>query len=149
MIILAVDPGKTTGLARVDWEGDDLHQVETVEYEFADTCRWLWRNFGQCPPATTRIVAERFIITAATAKKSQAPFSLEVIGVVKYLALVYKHREPRLQTSSDAKNFSTNARLRALGLWHRGGGGHANDALRHAVKWAVDAGYSSPKLILQ
>jgi hypothetical protein len=95
-----------------------------------------------------RIVVERFTITAETGKKSQSPWSLEIIGAIKYICHINGLPEPTLQTPTDAKNFSPNPRLKALALWHRGGHGHALDALRHALLYAVKNGYRDKRLIL-
>lgn len=81
--------------------------------------------------ANVRVVIEKYIISVETAKKSQQPWSLELIGVVrkdcwKYGAMLI------LQKPSD-KESAPNELLRHVGFWHVGGDGHANDAFRHAL----------------
>lgn len=135
--LLGVDPGKTTGMCLLDtsnpmnpvvlWSGEfnvkDFYQKaeETVEAHYMEGLE---------------IVCENFIITQATAKKGQAPWSLRGCGVMEFLSM--KFNCPfTLQKPVDAKNFSTNAKLRLAGFWHVGGEGHANDALRHCMLYLV------------
>jgi hypothetical protein len=83
------------------------------------------------------IVCERFVINQQTVRNSQAPYSLEQIGVLKHLCRVSKIApDPdkiRFQAPVDAKNMFPNPALKKLGIWHRGGEGHALDAIRHAL----------------
>lgn len=89
----------------------------------------------------TQFVIENFFITQATAKNSQAPWSLKVIGAVEWVCLREGLSPLVLQTPSDAKNFVPDAKLRALGYRSRGGGGHHNDAARHLVLYRVNHGW--------
>ena len=52
------------------------------------------------------------------------------------------------QMPVDAKRMFPNEALKALGTWHRGGEGHANDAMRHALLRLVKTGWV-PKELLQ
>jgi hypothetical protein len=81
----------------------------------------------------THVVFERFKITDET---PDSPWSLELIGIIKFWCYVYGKKWDQ-QTPSDAKEFSTNEKLKAVGFWHVGGEGHANDSLRHAMLWYV------------
>lgn len=77
----------------------------------------------------TVVVCERFIINVNTVGNSQAPWSLELIGVSRYLAAKHDCAFV-LQTPADAKNFMKDERVKKLGWWQKGKP-HANDALRH------------------
>jgi hypothetical protein len=81
------------------------------------------------------VACERFTITAQTVRNSQAPYSLEQIGVLKHLCRESGHSVDAIsfQAPVDAKRMFPNEVLRGLGIWHRGGAGHANDAIRHAL----------------
>lgn len=144
--VLCVDPGKMTGICLYDWRGDDPSIAWSDELEFMDTCHRVNATLQQCDSVV--LVCESFIITPQTAKNSVAPWSLELIGVMKYLTGALGKPAPVMQTAGDAKRFCDNDRLRALGLWHRGGAGHARDALRHGVLYMVRAGWQ-PKNLLQ
>jgi hypothetical protein len=47
-----------------------------------------------------------------------------------------------------AKVAINNEQLKAVGLWHRGGAGHANDALRHIAIRLINVGWRDPRLLL-
>jgi hypothetical protein len=133
--LLAVDPGLATGVALLDiTDTENIFVVNTWECdveEFYDLAEKVLEDFGEI-----EVVAERFIITVQTAKLSQAPWSLEMLGILKFLCRKYKHRIT-LQKPSE-KTFAPNDKLRLAGFWHRGGDGHANDALRHALVYIVN-----------
>lgn len=97
-------------------------------------------------PIRIKVAAERFVISSATARKTAAPWSLEVIGQVRGLAWKYGLGPVTLQDAASAKNLVTNTRLKGLGLWHRGGEGHAMDALRHGAFCCVNSGWRGPGL---
>lgn len=142
--ILALDPGKTTGTAYHDTETGD---VEFRQLNFDDTCQYagtLTAKHGE----SLLIVAESFIITANTAKNSQAPWSLELIGVARFFSRFYCGRDLRLQSPASAKRFSSDERLRMLG-WYNKGMGHANDAARHLLLLEATRGYLTTEQLQQ
>lgn len=149
MIVFSVDPGLASGIALLSTVDDpDIIQMgswEMTQEETEDATQRIIDTYKD--DFDLRIVIERFTITAETAKKSPSPWSLELIGSIKYICRINGMPVPTLQTPTDAKNFVPNARLKALGLWHKGGHGHALDALRHAVLYAVKNGYRDKRLI--
>lgn len=78
------------------------------------------------------VVCEDYRITPQTLKKTWQPFSLWQIGLLHYLCQVHDV-EFLLQTAAEAKGFSTDAKLKAMGWYNATSGGHANDALRHLM----------------
>lgn len=147
--VLAVDPGKATGIAFFEFDKEVGEPVllktwETQFEEFAEVIRGVLYYYPN-----TEVVCERFTITAQTAKNSQAPFSLEHIGVLKQIMLDYGRKTETLvmQTPTDAKNMFDNPKLKRLGYWHRGGGGHALDAIRHGLLHLVKTGWRSKSLL--
>lgn len=153
MIVLAVDPGKASGIALLSWEPEgendpELNYSEEVQPEdFAQEIRialgFLKHN------ETLYVACESFIINAQTARNSQAPYSLEQIGVLKHLCREagYDPSNIAFQAPVNAKNMFPNKSLQALGTWHRGGAGHANDAIRHGLLRLVKAGWKPKKLL--
>ena len=148
--VLAVDPGKATGLALFSREGDSepilVWSKEVQQEEFAEVVRSvLW-------DPTIRyhldVVCERFTINSNTVKNSQSPYSLEQIGILKQLLL--DNGRPiddiYFQSPADAKAMFDNPKLKKLGYWHRGGEGHALDAIRHALLRLVKIGWKPIKL---
>lgn len=146
--VLAVDPGKTTGMALFSI-GDDLDPelLWTSEEEFVGFVDKTRMTFMQYP--SLEVVCEKFTINMQTAKKSQAPYSLECIGALK-LILVDRGRDPeslRFQLPANAMSMFTNEKLKKLNYWHRGGAGHALDAIRHGLLYLVMAGWIPKKLL--
>lgn len=137
--VLSVDPGKTTGVAYLEWSGnpDDnpekRYSAELDPDNFASGVSAFltnWKTNGYF-----QVVCERFIINAQTVRNSQAPYSLEQIGVLKHLCREngYPIDGIKFQAPVDAKNMFPNEALKKLGTWHVGGDGHANDAIRHGL----------------
>lgn len=151
--VLAVDPGKTTGVAFFSWrDGEEPELLETYEVDFWSYAETL-RNkfdlvFSMLPEEqnkfTLHVACERFTINAQTVRNSQAPFSLEKIGVLKQIMLDYGHEieDLHLQSPADAKAMFDNSKLKKLEYWHRGGEGHALDAIRHGLLYMVRLGWS-------
>ena len=143
--VLAVDPGETTGLALVKRE--PLELMRTAEENWENAARFIDTALRELGGENVDVVVEKFTITSQTGKKSQQPWSLEVTGMCRLLAFMHKAGAITLQTPADAKSFSSNTRLRDLDLWHVGGGGHANDALRHVVLRLTRTGWRDSRLL--
>lgn len=133
--LISVDPGLNTGVAVFQFDGTRadpilLDSVELTEDEYAPYIR---KHFEAHPE--TEVACEKFTITMKTAKLSQAPYSLELIGVLKQI--VRDRGRPvsdiEIQTPENAKNKYPNPALKKLGFWHVGGGGHALDGIRHGL----------------
>jgi hypothetical protein len=82
------------------------------------------------------VVWEDYHITAQTAKLSQQPWSLNLIGVLQYFC--WKYNVEFEVHSPSRKVFANDKRLRLVGFWRKGMAGHANDAYRHAMVFIVD-----------
>ena len=151
--VLAIDPGKLSGVVLLEWEGGEIDpqqklSVEVNERDFfttVDIAMTGWRNYE-----SFAVVCERFTITAQTVRNSQAPFSLEQIGVLKHTCRMrgYKDEDIKFQAPVDAKTMFPNDKIKKVGIWHKGGEGHANDAIRHGLLRLVKTGWI-PKQLLQ
>lgn len=132
--LLAIDPGLATGACLIDLiDPEDpkaLWSVEASTSEFYDQIAQLVAH------PETHVVIEDFKITVETGKLTEAPWSLNLIGIVQYLCYL-NGKVLDFQLPSQ-KPFADNDKLRAVDFWHVGGEGHANDALRHAMIWIVD-----------
>jgi len=133
--VLAVDPGGNTGLA---WLIDDEFgsQVATGgRFGFHD-----WFTKAVAKVATPNVViCEDFIITSATARKTAQPDPHRIIGWLELWC--YQHGVPFiLQTPSQAKGFGTDAKLKFMGYYRAGNGGHDNDAARHLLTYCAVRG---------
>lgn len=151
---LAVDPGKISGIALLSWtkQDSDLPKLEASyevdDEEFSQVINQHLENWHQ--KEIFFVVCERFTITAQTVKNSQAPYSLEQIGVLKHLCRVaeYNINNISFQPPVDAKNMFPNEALKKIGTWHKGGEGHANDAIRHALLKMTKSGWK-PRILLE
>lgn len=150
MLIVSQDPGKKTGIAT--WSDEDItmalggevfipkgfHSFEaTVDEYFLFMAKIS--NYVYGAVEDTRFVSESFIITVQTAKNTQAGWSLELIGVMKYIAKLWFKQDVTLQAPNIGKTFGTDTKLRHMG-WYTKGAGHANDAARHLMTYAAQRG---------
>ncbi len=130
--VFAVDPGLVTGISLVGVDGREAIQLAVLQVAH--------RDFGflaelVIPTFRPHVVVEDFIITASTAAKTQAPWSLKQLGTAEYLA--GKYGCPFVtQPPSAAKAFVTNDMLKRIG-WYARGQDHGRDAQRHAVLYLV------------
>lgn len=147
-LTLSVDPGFLSGvsLTAVRAADNELVNLYSAELGFPEVVL-MCREFLQELPVK-RLVAEKFTITPQTGKNSQAGWSLEIIGCLKLLAHDFGLKL-ELQSPASAKSFATNDRLKQLGMWHTGGAGHANDALRHAVVSHVKNAWTHANLVAE
>lgn len=119
--IIAVDPGKTTGIAHLIDDGPPKYH----ELSFEETIDWLVEH----PDPDTIYVVESYTIMP---RAHNAPWSLEMIGAVKAFA----HQTGTtvvMQRPQNAKAFADNPRLKRLGWYSTKD--HARDALRHLVTY--------------
>lgn len=149
--VVVLDPGKTTGV--VDWTAGHHAEPPTVtwaELDFKGTCDKLLSIAAESVSTGNLdiiIICESFIITQQTAKNTQAPWSLELIGVARMISELYLGKPLILQQPSQAKRFSSDNRLKRMG-WFWKGKGHANDAARHLLLFTATRGLL-PQEVLQ
>lgn len=149
--ILSVDPGKASGICFFQYEqGYEPKMLWAGEYQqdrFAEPIREAIR-FAISYGLKIEIVCERFTINAQTVRNTQAPYSLEQIGILKQILLDHKMKPEDIifQSPADAKAMFSNEKLKKLGFWHKGGEGHALDSIRHAVLRLVKSGWVPTKL---
>jgi hypothetical protein len=147
-IVLSVDPGKATGMALLTRE----HEAEPVlvwsgEYQQEEYAQPIRETLRMYPDV--EVVCERFTINAQTVRNSQAPYSLEQIGILKQ-CLMDAGRKPDdiyFQSPADAKAMFDNSKLKKLEYWHKGGEGHALDAIRHGLLRLVKTGWKPVRLL--
>lgn len=154
MIVLAVDPGKTSGIAVLSWDKDSnedpkvLYSLEAQPETFGDEIFAAF-DYGN-ENEDFYVSCESFIINAQTVRNSQAPWSLENIGILKYVCQKsgYDPSNIAFQAPVNAKNMFPNPALKKVGTWHKGGEGHANDAIRHGLLRLVKLGWK-PTILLE
>jgi hypothetical protein len=150
--VLSVDPGKATGMALFSHEsGSDpvlLWSGEFQQDEYAKPIRQALALYGP-EEGGIEVACERFTINAQTVKNSQAPYSLEQIGILKQCLLDVDRPADDIyfQSPADAKALFPNPALKKLGYWHKGGEGHALDAIRHGLLRLVKSGWKPVGLL--
>lgn len=149
-LIMAVDPGGTTGVAWLV----KIVDAHGVHYEFGsaevpDGRFGFIEQFHRLAEVHVieRLIVEDFIINSGTVKKTQQVDPWRLVGYLEGWA--HQHGVPLvLQTPSTAKGFGSDEKLKFLG-WHRPSkGGHANDAARHLLVGTRDL-ESTRKLLLE
>lgn len=130
LFYLALDPGKTTGVA---WLVDGEFGFREVVGRF-DLYALLreWSSGGMIP----EIVVEEWTVRADTAKLSTQVDPHRIIGYVEGLAQ-HNGWPFSLQTPAQAKSFGTDSKLAKLGWSATTKGGHARDAARHLLTYLV------------
>jgi hypothetical protein len=132
--ICALDPGLTTGAVIIDWDGTTVPPgpdalVSYSEVPFDSMPRWLQLQIL----AIDLLVIERYVISPRTTKNSRQYEALYVIGGAIFLARLLGDIDGgvpiRMQASSDAKRAYPDEALEGWDIK----GGHAKDALRHAL----------------
>jgi hypothetical protein len=144
--MLSCDPGLMSGVAVLGWTAEKgVEKIEAFEGSLPEVGQAADEFMAAHRPVDSEVVCERFVITPRTGELSSPDWSLKVCGALEWLvwrnwtlsgdeAVVY-------QSAGDAKKLVPNPMLRKAGLWHRGGAGHANDALRHGLyRYAVRHG---------
>ena len=143
--VLAVDPGKASGIALFKKEdGNNPELIWSGEYQQDEYAKPIRKALAEAmmEGVAIEIACERFTINAQTVKNAQSPYSLEQIGILKQcmMDLGMKAEDLNLQAPSDAKALFPNPALKKLGYWHKGGEGHALDAIRHGLLRFVKTG---------
>lgn len=151
-MIVAVDPGKATGVAVFLWEpGSEPALVSSGEFQPHEFARPVRETVGESLiyGYNLEVVCERFTINAQTVRNSQAPYSLEQIGVLKQIMRDADMDENLLkfQSPADAKRMFPNEAIKKLGYWHKGGEGHAIDAIRHGLLYLAKNGWTPLRLL--
>jgi hypothetical protein len=122
----------------------DPELLESHEFLRDDLERWLEEKLLRSTAGEdVQVVAERYVIG-----KADSPWSLKYLGVLSYLSRKGGWGEPTIQTPAEAKSFAPNTLLKSLGFWHKGGEGHANDAIRHAIVYMVRQQRLSARTVL-
>ncbi len=146
--IIVFDPGLKTGVNYGSFIKDEEPiMYDSAELDMHEVIPYLRKFLDKFPDGV--IVVERFIINMQTAKKTQAPFSLELIGAIKQ-EMRDRGRDPEeivFQAPSDAMKIFPNPALKKLGFWHVGGKDHANDSIRHLLLYCLRKGWKPTKLL--
>ena len=125
--VVSVDPGKATGVA-IYHPGPTPSDSPYLRTETIEDWRTVPFTVMMIDPDLVHV--EEFRITAATAKKTAAPWSLKCFGAIE--ALCHQRDTKFMSSPSANKDIVTDAMLKAAGIW-TGKTSHERDALRHLV----------------
>ena len=121
MIILAVDPGLTTGMALFNTITSSYKVEQITGFEKFSEFMSAWYD-GLDP-----------------IKKTQQYEALEITGVLRHLVHEWGSQWVEPQLPSAAMKLGTNDRLKRVG-WYVKGKPHAMDAARHLFLWCCKNG---------
>lgn len=130
MNCIAIDPGKATGIARL-WNGEFKSTI-LPWYEA------MWIIERDVHLYDLAVVEDYRISKQTLTKGADAHWPMGGIGCVTYFA-TKANVECIKQSPSDAKSFSTDAKLKKID-WYKPGEGHDNDAARHLLLALVNRG---------
>jgi hypothetical protein len=132
------DPGLVSGVGILHWSSTDgVRKYESFEGSLSEVGDAADQFLDMNNPVYAEVVSERFVITPRTGELSNPDWSLKVNGMLEWL--VYKRwhlpgdETVIYQSAGDAKRLVPNPVLQAAHIWHKGGAGHAKDALRHGL----------------
>ena len=127
-MILAVDPGKATGVALYH-ETDGFFSSSVVPGGITGFVDWFWEI-----PWPTTIICEKFTIGAMQTRTTSQYDALYINGYL--LGCCWRRSVPFIQQPvTSAKTFATNDKLKTLGWYNPEDGGHAADAARHLLTY--------------
>jgi hypothetical protein len=133
MIIFAVDPGGTCGMAKAsftDGKADHFWSGEAPPM-------MALREIDEQAPEIDLLAYETF--TPRPGVYTWQPDALYTIGAILYLSNRYGFATYG-QSPADAKRFATTDKLEKMGWRNPTKGGHADDAARHLLLRAIRGG---------
>lgn len=143
--VIGVDPGLTTGIARLDLDAFRAPQLAQVTPELVtDIVEVL---IGAQDPAEVVLAVEQFVVGPRAARSSTPAAGRATRELIAALQQEFPGRGVHvvLRAAAQVKPWATDTRLRAAGLVVVKGMPHALDAARHALFAAVrDCGLPDP-----
>jgi hypothetical protein len=127
--ILAIDPGLCSGWAI-------LHPLGFLSGEIDGGYIPLVDETNEKLDMFDLVVVEEYVVDSGTSKKTRSYEAFYAIGTLQWLCHV--NNIPFVISPRTAKSFDKNGdKLKRLGWWRPGHGGHANDAARHLLSEAI------------
>lgn len=132
--IWAFDPGLTTGFAHIVYHLGEIVAWNVAQLDHEQVGDWMAATISLAPHDADEniIVCESFTMTM---KKSQSPWSLEAIGLLRFASL--KTGYPLvMQTPAAAKSLIRDEVIKSAGMYIPGKD-HQRDAQRHALYYLM------------
>ena len=131
--VIWLDPGKLTGWASLSSE----MSFSSGQLDFFTLGNDL-ESYARFHHNQLAVGYEKFIVTPSTVA-SDPEYSLEVIGMVKWIAYKYNTTLLAPVPSASRKLGMDGDKLQKL-RWHKPGQVHANDAAAHLLAWTLREG---------
>lgn len=154
MVILAVDPGETSGISIFSWPHDrqikpredmtpylvHIDQIKTTD--LVEKVKRIAELINTYHPQV--LVYEKFLLYGhkAQAQIGSDMYTPQVIGQLKIFVAIYNLQEIS-NTAQNAKLFYTDKKLKEHNMWQTGMK-HCRDSIRHAM-YAIDFNLCKPK----
>lgn len=131
-VLLALDPGKTTGLVFGEYGDNGPFKIKQVEQVNVEQYFQSLKVLSTVDPVT--VVCEDFTLRRGRPMSGDQTLPMYLIGALQYVAFYNRNITLVMQTPAAAKQV-TDEHLENLGLLQtpRTKWDHANDAMRHAV----------------
>lgn len=129
-LLLALDPGKTTGASW--WHYDEKMPIKLLKYEQikGGLDGFINELIGKPENAYNLIVCESFKLDGRTPNPDVTPLQIE--GVLSYCSKFYG--TPLVYQANNMKVHATDEFMKAHGFWFKGAP-HATDSARHAIAY--------------
>jgi len=129
-LLLALDPGETTGWCLLNLEDCSIYDWGAEKYKLAN-----WFNLLKDHLKPTTIVYERFSLYAHRAQQqiNSTFYTVEMIGITKLYAQL-TDTPIQEQTAAQGKQIWDDDKLQRFGYYRNNK--HARDAIRHALTFA-------------
>jgi hypothetical protein len=140
--VIWLDPGKMTGWASL---GSDM-SFSSGQLDFFNLGHEL-ESYARFHNNQLAVGYEQFIVTPSTVA-SDPEYSLEVIGLVKWIVYTYNCTMLAPVPSASRKLGMDGGKLQKL-KWHKPGRVHANDAAAHLLAWLLREGKTPLPLVAE
>jgi hypothetical protein len=145
MVVIAFDPGETTGFAKanVDFDGRGTPVFTLLEASEVKTYGQFHDIVLHQLDSTTMVLVERFNLFPGKASSqigSTFP-SAEWIGVIKYVMWLLVHDKLAFQTPAQKERINDDMLRAMFGIDKLNPSPHIRDAMRHIVFWGLDQRY--------
>jgi hypothetical protein len=135
--IWSFDPGETTGWCHLSVHNGEVGVFNSGQADHFQIGNMLYDNPALKAAVKNAVIETVFVCESYIQRpgKTQAPWSLETIGLIRYFANVYGIPF-HLQAPSEAKTLITDKVIKKADLWVPGQK-HAMDSVRHVLYYLV------------
>lgn len=138
MFIVSCDPGLSSGFSTYNNVTGEFATSEEVGFAAAaQHLEWLLAD-----GYATEMVCENFVVTQSTARKTQQPDALKLIGVAEYLCIKYRHK---FTLQQPAQRKAGENLLKKMSWYVRTKDMHSNSSSGHLLVYCLNNGLLLPQ----